>query len=409
MMALLFFLIFFFLSATLKTIAEKQDVDNYQVVIVSQRQPFKLTCRRKRSVIFWIRPPPFQSGGFGDRLRGLVTTFYHALLSNSTFSVDWRTPYYLGKYFHLRNCRRHPRNHNLRQTVDTPYYDNGIYLQDLRKRIRITSNSNAWASVIRNPLFHHHASRLGIDHDYSSELFRIAFDSIIVSPTAILKKAMDEHLNEMNHTKYLGVQLRIGGSQFWEDPDRDSFDSIPCFAKEAIRLCSLASLGTVFVTGDNQEAIDQFKAIFPLLWNMSNSDKPIPLIFENFGTIAHTDRSKVSRTNSQNVWLKSLLDWWLLRHASALVISRSGFGETAAWSSHSLLPSPKLGIPLARTHLHECTFQNTMFDPQDALYFGKDRYQIPAHRTGQLPAPRGNEERERSKERSIEEWDKETE
>ena len=45
-----------------------------------------------------------QSGGFGDRMRGMVTTYYLALMSNSSFSVDWSTPYNLSDYFSVRSC-----------------------------------------------------------------------------------------------------------------------------------------------------------------------------------------------------------------------------------------------------------------------------------------------------------------
>lgn len=51
------------------------------------------------------------------------------------------------------------------------------------------------------------------------------------------------------------------------------------------------------------------------------------------GSIAHTDVSRVAKEHAKDVWLKSNMDWWMLKHAPGLVISRSGFGETAAMAS----------------------------------------------------------------------------
>jgi len=46
------------------------------------------------------------------------------------------------------------------------------------------------------------------------------------------------------------------------------------------------------------------------------------------GSIAHTDLSCVAKEHAKDVWLRSIINWWVLKHASALVISWSGFGET---------------------------------------------------------------------------------
>src|SRR5271170_1553414 len=40
-------------------------------------------------------------GGFGDRLRGVTTAFYFALLSGRCFALDWRHPVPITHYFDL--------------------------------------------------------------------------------------------------------------------------------------------------------------------------------------------------------------------------------------------------------------------------------------------------------------------
>jgi hypothetical protein len=349
---------------------------------VTPHPPLNLSCQHQKHLTFWIHPPPRRSGGFGDRLRGLVTTFYQSLVSNSSFTVDWKSPYSLSTYFKLHSC---PPSASFRIEIRktalvSTYYDTELYLNDLDKNIKITSTSLSWPLVVRNPKFRQQISELGLERYQYHELFQLAIDSILLSPREILTQATSECLNQIGNAKYLAVQLRVGGSHLWPDPNRTSFDQIPCFAKEAIRLCALAQLSAVFVTGDHQDAIDLFKSIFPVLWRNSSTD-PVPIVFENFGTIAHTDRSSITE-NQDEVWLKSIVDWWLLRHASALVISRSSFGETAAFSSPTLLRSPKLRIPLARTLIlaeDECTFVNTMHSCHDAVYFGLHSYKVPDH------------------------------
>jgi len=69
-------------------------------------------------------------------------------------------------------------------------------------------------------------------------------------------------------------------------------------------------------------------------------------VFHVPGVIAHTDRSSIAEDRAKDVWLKSILDWWVLKHASALVVSRSGFGETAAVASDASL-ALRLRLPSA--------------------------------------------------------------
>ena len=55
-------------------------------------------------------------GGFGDRVRGMVTAYYLALMTNSSFSVDWAKPYNLSDYFAVLSCVVQPGDKRRDQT-----------------------------------------------------------------------------------------------------------------------------------------------------------------------------------------------------------------------------------------------------------------------------------------------------
>jgi hypothetical protein len=323
-----------------------------------------LNCHHPSRITFGIG-----GGGFGDRLRGLVTIFYQALLTNASFSIDWRSPFDLSRYFHLSNCPIPSGRQSFpivkRRIIDHwNYFLNEKYLDHIgEKNLRIETNSYHWTLLVRNPIFLDYVHSLDLHSRTKEQLFQIAFDSIFLSPTLHLQKAFDEFLHRMGTESYLGVQLRFGGDLVkWIDPPRQSLDSIDCYVHEVIRLCSQTNLKAIFLTGDSVQANQKFKDSFANAWKVSHhgqgqgSHDGIPVIYENIGEIAHIDRTP--HVSSEAVWLKSILDWWLLRHARVLVISRSGFGETAAWASKSLL-ARKGNHPFARTLMDNCTFVNT--------------------------------------------------
>jgi hypothetical protein len=372
-----------------------QDIGRNKTLVRSHNQlvhhfpPIPLTCDHPYQITFGISGA---GGGFGDRLRGLVTTFYHALLTNSSFSIDWKSPYDLNQYFHLSNCLNMNKPllssqssfpHQSQRTQQQQYapvtkkriidHWNYYLLQkyltdDLKKNLRIETNSYHWSLIVQTPAFANHVQHLHLAHRTPSQLFQIAIDSIFLSPTEHLQRAYDHLLHLMGGTdSYLGVQLRFGGNSVrWTDPPRQPLESIECYVHEVIRLCDSTGLKAIFLTGDSDQANERFKQSFALHWKTSggrdstsrrdSAPVPPPVIYENKGEIAHTDRT--THVSNEAAWLKSVLDWWMLRHARVLVISRSGYGETASWASTSLLVR-KGGKGLARTLMDNCTFVNT--------------------------------------------------
>ena len=164
-------------------------------------------------------------------------------------------------------------------------------------------------------------------------MVRESFDSVKQ------RLAAGGHTEEPNASvPYIGVQIRLGGRNSgavsgWDDPARHSLEDVDCFAAEVVRLCHKTHIKSIFVTADSDEAVRKFEDAVAEKSAKVFSPFPPPIVVQVPGSIGHTDRSTVSSEHAGDVWLKSILDWWALKHAAALVISRSGFSETAALSS----------------------------------------------------------------------------
>ena len=336
------------------------------------------TCKEETPLLSFGLNKLGVSGGFGDRLRGMVTTYYLAIMTNSSFAVDWTRPYDLSHYFALPSCGRHAagakhqkskqfstgdsgdvasssssesskdggNNRVVRTAMDDwTYFTESLFLNDTGKNIDITTNSFHWKEVVRNQAFRERAASLGLLRLSQAELFQLAIDELFGDPKSVVRDSFESVMRRLaggqkNAVPYVGVQIRLGGKNSnpvsgWVDPSRHSLDEVQCFAAEAVRMCHRMHIGSIFVTADSEEAVRAFEDAVSResASSSSSSHSPPPLVVQVPGIIGHTDRSSVVTEHAQHVWLKSILDWWALKHAVALVVSRSGFGETAAMSS----------------------------------------------------------------------------
>jgi len=304
------------------------------------------------------------SGGFGDRLRGMVTTYYLAIMTNSSFEVHWLHPYNLSEYFVVPSCddrvgskeddvvdrSHHDSNHRsdqkiMRSSIDVwNYFTDALFLKDTGKNLEIITNSFHWKEIVQNQVFKERTASLGLSDMSQAELFKLAIDELLGNPTRIVRGSYASVLRRLAGgyepkefgPSYVGVQIRLGGGAVsgWQDPSRHSMDDVQCFAKEAVRVCHLMRIHSIFVTADSESAVRAFED--GVLRNSASQSSP-PIVVQVPGVIAHTDRSNVTEEHAKDIWLKSILDWWVLKHASALVVSRSGFGETAAMASDAAL------------------------------------------------------------------------
>lgn len=320
-------------------------------------------------VLFRLNGKRGGNGGFGDRLLGMVTSYYFALMTKSSFEIKWTQPYKLGDYFIVPSCAgvKNPQqrmkgfghitdreatffpisNQVARNAISNwTYFTDYLFLNDIGKSVEISTNSFHWTDIVQHDAFESRAESLGLSTLSQAQLFKLAIDELLGNPTSVLKDSYTTVLRRLagglkpNGLPYVGVQIRLGGSNNgpvagWEDLSRHSLEQVPCFATEAVRLCRRMNIRSIFVTADSEEAVQLFTNTVYREFKSEGSPFPPPIVVHVPGDIAHTDLSYVKHDHAKDVWLKSILDWWVLKHATALVVSRSGFGETAAMASNA--------------------------------------------------------------------------
>jgi len=334
-------------------------------------------------------------GGLADRFRGMVQLFYYALLSNRGFAMDWEEPYRLTDFFEVAALARSGassiRPLLLPMEVTTAFFQDGHDIRaDLpaNASVAIKSANHRWIDIVRNPHLRPAAIRYGLIGMSRSQLFRLAMDVLIRRPRPAVLSEADAVLAGMGmpvheraryveavqhgrpygrarpaqartpHTIVVGVQIRTGAhGASWQskDPPRHSLGTVACFAAEVARDCRVWGRCYVVLTSDSEQATALFKAhIASLAGSATRADddgpagaalgattataaviaRPLDIrVGESSGEIMHVYRKEVDgRPPLADEWLKTMVDWYLLRQADALVLSRSGFGWVAAWA-----------------------------------------------------------------------------
>ena len=307
-----------------------------------------------------------------------MTTQYLSLMTSSALCVNWTRPYDLRQYFHVHDCvdvlqgarphrmlvERRPRERasvKVIPAVDAwTYFINGSFANDSKTDITIMTNGRHWLDIVNTTASKTRARVLRLDALTRQQLFKAGVDAVLSPRQTVVDAALVVHgrlaarpNNASMQTQqpwYVGVQLRCGshGSLTWSDPERHSLADIPCFVGEAVKACTGREVCPIFLTADSDTASTAFRAA------LLSAGPPNAVVVEAEGPILHTDRTNATAaaaTGASDPWLRSIVDWWVLKHAARLVISRSGFGETAAWASATEAPARRveLGAPGACT------------------------------------------------------------
>jgi len=118
---------------------------------------------------------------------------------------------------------------------------------------------------------------------------------------------------------------------------------VACYAAEVIRDFRVWGMCNVVLTSHSEQATILFKAHIDSLVgslgaglqedNSGAARAPDIRVGESWGEIMHIYRKEVGgRPPAAGEWLKTMVDWYLLRQADVLVLFRSGFGWVAAWA-----------------------------------------------------------------------------
>jgi hypothetical protein len=320
----------------------------------------------------------------------MVQLFYYALLSNHGFAMDWTQPYKLTDFFDVASFARseygislesaHANRGPLSQPMEvtTEFFQDGHDIRTdlpVNTSVAIRSANHRWIDIVRNPHLRDTAIQYGLIGLTREELFRLALDVLILGPRPAVVSQADSVLAAMGMAKpqrltyiahrqpgstpvmvtsksrsslsvqgvLVGIQLRTGAhGASWQnrDPPRHSLGTVACFAAEVVRDCRTWKTCYVVFTSDSEQAaslfrthIDEAVKNLALQTNQPGMSIPDIRVGESSGEIMHVyKRSVDGRPPTSDEWLKTMVDWYLLRQSDALILSRSGFGWTAAWA-----------------------------------------------------------------------------
>ena len=309
----------------------------------------KSGCLPPRYVHRCHEPP---CGGLGDRIKGAILSFYMSLFWGFSLEFRWDYPSQISDFFVTANSDI--------LSLDTPadlnaesdfkifsyidQFDASFYEQtDFGTAWNFTTvesrtNADMWHIVKKNR--HIHFSQFPyIQRLDKLEMANIAMQ-LLLQPNSYLIREMQNYTNEIagfDEMFKIGIQLRTGDASMIKNydgqaPVRHSADCGFLFAQEALKLClrKPARQCLFFITSDSEDATVTIKETISK--SLSNDTF---FILETQGQAAHIDKVSLDANvkETREYYLKTYLDWAFLTKMDALVISRSGFGETAAWAS----------------------------------------------------------------------------
>ena len=294
-------------------------------------------------------------GGLGDRVRGVVTSFILALLTDSQFVVNYRLPVNIEHYFNLpctdlynlstngirsevvvdHANRRWPSGHAMRMDVNAIDGNDAFFSQSstsLLSSIRnvkflvVQSNQGQFYKLLKRPEFIGRARYYGLENLDYEHVFGLVVRLFFSKPREQLKKAVDKELHKIPVYQRIGVQIRTGDN--FGDPLRYQYESITCFVREAVKMCKESTSCGIYVTSDSNRAKQMFI--------QQLQDKlPGASVLAPQSSILHPDRAKIEPFSRElfHRWIPHFVEWRLLWEMNSLVICDSGFSRTVAWAT----------------------------------------------------------------------------
>ena len=316
---------------------------------------------------------PTCTGGFGDRIRGFVTAFYFAIATDRIFLIDWLPYPGVQDYFEINNAtyfnemKEKEKDGNIFKflrssgwTKDNPEMEKRVFVdefasQDFQKSLESSDifmfGNNRWNALEALFLAPKYRQKLVqvLGHDIVGS-GTIDFKALITAGMRILlgkpKKQLKEIVEntiakEIGNSFWkeaikFGVQLRFhGGIEDGERADR----FFVCFQDELGKMWRIRTGGNeskpvvIFVTVSlsEEETTNLVGKLVEKLPKLANIKTFWTGKKQNL-TYSHVLLGQSNATNDK--WMataKSYVDWHLMTRMDYLIISRSGFGESAAF------------------------------------------------------------------------------
>jgi hypothetical protein len=288
-------------------------------------------------------------GGFGDRLRGALTVFYLAVVGGNCFGLDWGHPVGIDKFFdslplytNAKSCRacRRRQLHAIDNFLNiiTPH-SMAQWATPSEEIIQVRTNSFQWHQIVNSD---HFKETVASNFPYLTgltpyELAHLALRLIFSNPSELVTKNLDALRKKLlPGALTIGVQVRLNEGRYGPSDSSNFKFQFSCITKALADLCvqNVESHSTkacsYFMTGDldyNEEVV-MLEATLKHLMSPKNISVNL---FKSAQSPTHLDRVY----GGAETHLKTFADWEFLKEMHVLMISRSGFGETAAWYSRA--------------------------------------------------------------------------
>jgi hypothetical protein len=282
----------------------------------------------------------------GDRFKGMISTFYLALLSNRTFQLYHPVPVPLQE---LLEPNHYDWTTTLEAITQIPVnfalmrlQSNKNFVATLAKSLhtttdlRVQSNSAMIGYVHSNPTMNALSVAMGIPASCNITCYFSCLYSVLFRPSAVFAKHILEHTKD--HTPYLALQVRVGGD--WakgmriKEPYRTHPTALPHYWGVLEELLAMPRYANahIFVSSDSELFINKTVAKF-------GADR---VFFVSGDAYQHTDTQnlgevrpeKYETMSAQRTWdnyMRTLLSHYLLGGGEHMVMAQSGFGDTASW------------------------------------------------------------------------------
>ncbi|RKP21533.1 hypothetical protein ROZALSC1DRAFT_20445 [Rozella allomycis CSF55] len=281
------------------------------------------------------------AGGLGDRIRGYIYVFYFALLNGYRFQQRWDFVYPISLFYQNRFPTLSGPDDNPAVWHIEQYQHYKVKDEKFKNNtLEIMTNNYMYTDIFDQPEVQ---LMLNKTFPYLRNLKRGILASIVLRLAFDETPKLMEHVNMYVSPKSfnIGIQYR-GGDMLWGGSPRQN-NNVECFVKKTVEVYGNQNKPCfVFITADNFDIIKVLK-------NRITEEIPGCNVTFVDRPIVHIDLPKAEEVNKLvnddlkfDYFLKTHLDWSILSRMDTLIISRSGYSESAA--QKFLKPTWSLGL-----------------------------------------------------------------
>lgn len=322
-----------------------KDVDGFIPDFILDYLEFHRANRQASSSKYLIWSCSGTCGGIGDRLRGMMSTFYLAIETKRIFLIHNPTPFDLVKALiptKLYDWRFDPvlvRDKTKQSIVSMDFVRNKQLLQPhkyLKEDVVYLKTNQDHDTKKSGPQVSYF-----LKNEYDTPVAHALVFAWFFQISFKQSKAVESLVNQIKSSlgllpndQYVAVHMRFGGGAHnadksdWVDPPRHSISRVAEFSTCSRRLRSIVTKMTgqaeviIFVASDNVNAKVKLQQLDST--NLTRySAEPV----------FHIDRSAMSNPAALHGYLESFAEFFMLLGSTCLVSSRSGFSEMAASAS----------------------------------------------------------------------------